>query len=89
MDDYIGGQSDAGGGGLALFVYVPGHQGRAGKKMADTLAKEATVSGRRVEVEIPRVYTRRQCRDRSWQLWSQEWEALEDETGMDGGGAKV
>ena len=52
-------------------------------------AKEATVSGRRVEVAIPRAYIRRLCRDRSWQLWSQEWEALEDGTGMDGGGAKV
>ena len=71
------------------FVYVPGHRGHAGNEMADALAKEATVSGRRVEVEIPRAYTRRQCRDRSWQLWSQEWEALEDGTGMDGGGAKV
>jgi len=71
------------------FVYVPGHQGHVGNEMADALAKEATVSGRRVEVEIPRAYTRRQCRDRSWQLWSQEWEALEDGTGMDGGGAKV
>mmetsp|Transcript_28437 Transcript_28437/g.42270 ORF Transcript_28437/g.42270 Transcript_28437/m.42270 type:complete len:129 (+) Transcript_28437:444-830(+) len=71
------------------FVYVPGHRGHAGNEMADALAKEATVSGRRVEVAIPRAYTRRLCRDRSWQLWSQEWEALEDGTGMDGGGAKV
>ena len=38
---------------------------------------------------IPRAYTRRLCRDRPWQLWSQEWEALEDGTGMDGGDAKV
>ncbi|CAN0033185.1 unnamed protein product, partial [Heterosigma akashiwo] len=72
------------------FVYVPGHQGHEGNEMADALAKEATVSGRGVEVAIPRTYTRRQCRDRSWLLWSQEWEALEDGTGMENGGdAKV
>ena len=66
------------------FVYIPGHQGHVGNEMADALAKEATVSGRRVEVAIPRAYTRRLCRDRSWQLWSQEWEALEDGADMDG-----
>ncbi|CAN0090859.1 unnamed protein product, partial [Heterosigma akashiwo] len=71
----------------------------AGLTPVDLVAKELVVlqyshgilRGRmeEVEVEIPRAYTRRQCRGRSWQLWSQEWEALEDGTGMDGGGAKV
>jgi len=70
-------------GGDSSFVYVLGHQGHAGNEMADALAKEATVSGRRrVEVAVPRAYTRRLCRDRSWQLSLQEWEAQEDGTGI-------
>jgi hypothetical protein len=65
------------------------HQGEKGNEKADELAKEAAVTGLRVEAEIPKAFTRRLCRERSWQLWSEQWEALGNGDGMGGGRNKV
>jgi len=61
------------------FVYIPAHQGHAGNEKADELAKAAVEEGVRVEVQVPRGYTKGLARERTWRLWAAEWEAMRAE----------
>ena len=47
------------------FVYIPGHQGHEGNEVADRLAKEAGTAGIGVEVDVPRVFTRRLAKEQT------------------------
>jgi len=71
------------------FVYIPGHKGHEGNEVADQLAKEAANAGIEVEVDVPRAFTRRLAKERTWGVWAQEWRDLEHGSGMDMGEDKA
>mmetsp|Transcript_26003 Transcript_26003/g.42347 ORF Transcript_26003/g.42347 Transcript_26003/m.42347 type:complete len:214 (-) Transcript_26003:60-701(-) len=70
------------------FVYIPAHQGHAGNEKADELAKAAVEEGVRVEVQVPRGYTKGLARERTWRLWAAEWEAMRAEDEAKGEGER-
>jgi ribonuclease HI len=70
------------------FVYIPAHQGHAGNEKADELAKAAVEEGVRVEVQVPRGYTKGLARERTWRLWAAEWEAMRAENEAKGEGER-
>ena len=70
-------------------MYIPGHQGHEGNEVADQLAKEAANAGIEVEVDVPRAFTRRLAKERTWGVWAQEWRDLEHGSGMDMGEDKA
>ncbi|CAM9697218.1 unnamed protein product, partial [Heterosigma akashiwo] len=71
------------------FVHIPGHQGHEGNEVADQLAKEAANTGIEVEVDVPRAFTRRLAKERTWRVWAQERRDLEHGSGMDMGEDKT
>ncbi|CAN0067270.1 unnamed protein product, partial [Heterosigma akashiwo] len=71
------------------FVYIPGHKGYEGNEVADQLAKEAANAGIEVEVDVPRASTKRLAKERTWEVWAQEWRDLEHGSGMDMGEDKA
>uniref|UniRef100_A0A7S3Y0N9 RNase H type-1 domain-containing protein n=1 Tax=Heterosigma akashiwo TaxID=2829 RepID=A0A7S3Y0N9_HETAK len=70
------------------FVYIPAHKGHAGNEKADELAKAAVEEGVRVEVQVPRGYTKGLARERTWRLWAAEWEAMRAEDEAKGEGER-